>query len=199
MHNTKWAELPAKGIEIALDGASAVISGLPVSDVHDFRVRALTRFGTSAWSDSLSMPIMVALEGELTAGQETDVFPVTSGYSVYGNLGGTLSPDRFVIEGTAYEVRFLAHASGSLRLGLDRELPSDFTLWVGDSVYRGSESMVPPAGGGAAAGYWWPSPHPDWLGDEPVRVRLVLHPGGRAGGPSEGPRNRGLPRPPHRV
>ena len=82
----------------------------------------------------------VVLESELTAGQETDIFPVTSGYSVFGDLGGTLTPGRFVIDGTTYEVQFLIRTSESLWLGMDRELPADFTLRVGDSTYLGSES-----------------------------------------------------------
>ena len=116
------------------------------------------------------------LKSELTAGKNTGVFPVKSGYARSGDLDGALTPDRFMIDGTTYRVEYLVHASGSLRLGMDRELPADFTLVVGDSVYRGSESMmVPPSAEGE--GYWWPSATPDWLGDDPVRVGLIVYSG----------------------
>ena len=59
---------------------------------------------------------------------------------------------------------------------MDQELPADFTLRVGDSIYLGRESMVPFPIEGVNA-YWWPSAPPDWLGDGPVEVALILHPG----------------------
>ena len=118
---------------------------------------------------------VVAWEGELTAGQDAGIVPVRSGYSFFGDLGGTLSPDEFVLEGTTYRVWFLVHSSEGLRLGMDRELPADFTLLVADSDYRGSDGMIPPSIDGVDA-YWWPSTPPDWLGDDPVRVGLTVHP-----------------------
>ena len=111
----------------------------------------------------------------LTAGQATDIFPVASGYSILGNLGGTLSPGEFAVDGTTYRVKFLAHRSASLWLGLDGELPTDFTLGVGDAAYLGSESLDPPAIPQPAV-YWWPSEPPDWSADDPVRVSLTIRP-----------------------
>ena len=116
------------------------------------------------------------LESELTAGRNTDIFPVETGFARFGNLGGTLSPDEFVLEGTTYKVQFLVHSRESLWLGTSPELPADFTLFVGDSDYRGSESMVSETTT-ADAGYWWPSASPDWSADGPVRVDLLMHPG----------------------
>ena len=139
-------------------------------------MRAVNSHGVSVWSAQLFLPMQVVLEGELAAGQQTDILPVSSGYSVFGSLGGTLTPDAFVIDGTTHEVQYLTHSSGGLWLGMDRELPSDFTLRVGDSTYRGSESMVAPAIDGVE-GYWWPSASPDWLGDDPVPVDLIIHMG----------------------
>ena len=72
----------------------------------------LTSAATAAVVDT------AVLESELTAGHKTDIFPAASGYSVLGNLGGTLSPDRFVLGGSTYRVQFLAHASESLWLGV---------------------------------------------------------------------------------
>ena len=118
----------------------------------------------------------LVLESELTAGRRIDILPSESGYSIFGDVGGTLTPDAFVLEGTTYKVRFLAHSSESLWLGMDRELSTDFTLRVGDFTYLGSESKVPdtPA---VAGGYWWPAASPDWLGGDPVKAGLIIHPG----------------------
>ena len=99
--------------------------------------------------------------------------PAFSGYSINGNLGGTLSPDEFVLEGTTYRVQFLAYSSESLWLGVYPELSADFTLKVGASTYLGSESMVPGTASGAG-GYWWPASAPDWLGDDPFEVALII-------------------------
>ena len=116
----------------------------------------------------------VAWEGELTAGQEAGIIPVMSGYSSFGDLGGILSPDTFVLDGTTYRVQFLVHANESLWLGMYGELPVDFILRVGDSAYRGSASMLPLTI--SVGAYWWPSATPDWTIGDPVQVSLAVHP-----------------------
>ena len=116
----------------------------------------------------------VAWEGELTAGQDTGMLPVMSGYSSVGSTGGTLSPDKFVVDGTTYTVQFLVHANESLWLGMYGELPVDFILRVGDSAYRGSASMLPLTI--SVGAYWWPSATPDWTIGDPVQVSLAVHP-----------------------
>ena len=67
-----------------------------------------------------------------------------------------LSPDHFEIDGTVYSVQFLLQFAEGLWLGIDRELPVEFTLSAGESSYEGSESKVPVTGSGSG-GYWWPS------------------------------------------
>ena len=171
----QWIDLPANGTEIEFDGDGAMVSGLPDSDFHYLRVRAVNFKGASAWSESLFMPMRLDWESELTAGQRTDVLPVESGYARFGELGGSLSPDEFVLDGTTYKVQFLVHASESLWLGTSPELPADFTLVVGDSIYRGSESVAS-ATMIADAGYWWPSATPNWHGDNTVQAGLLIHP-----------------------
>ena len=174
-HVGQWTGLPSEGMEISFEGAGAIVTGLPASDDYYFRVRALNSHGASYWSGQLSVPTKLDWESELTAGQLTDVFPAESGYADFGSLGGTLSPDRFVLEGTTHTVKFLVHSRESLWLGIDPQLPADFLLRVGDSIYRGSESAVP-LNMAAAGGYWWPSAVPDWPEDGPVRVGLAIHP-----------------------
>ena len=159
LHDAQWMDLPANGTDIAFDGTSAVIKGLPSSDLHQFRVRALNSRGASGWSDSQAIRIWVDWEAELTAAQSTDLVPAASGYSVLGGPGGALSPDSFVLDGTTYRIVFLMHARESLWLGVHPELPADFSLRVGDLTYLGSESKVPPVTT-VAGGYWWPSASP---------------------------------------
>ena len=175
LHDGRWTDLPANGTEIAFDGSHAVVTGLPVNGVYYFRVRASNSHGVSEWSDQLFMPVKTVWESELTPGRDTHVFPVASGYSVWGSVGGVLSPDGWSMDGATYGVQYLVHASESLWLGLDRQLPMDFALLVGDSVYYGRESAVSASGSGPR-GYWWPAGAPDWSGDDPVRVSLMVLP-----------------------
>ena len=118
----------------------------------------------------------VAWESELTVGRVPNVFPHALGYPVSEDHGGSLSPDHFEIDGTVYSVEFLLHFAEGLWLGIDQELPVDFTLSVGGSVYEGSESKVPVTGSGSG-GYWWPSPISEWSLDESVQVSLTIQPG----------------------
>ena len=179
-HTGQWLDLPANGVEIEFDGDEAVVKRLPTAAAYSFRVRAVNSHGASEWSLLLFMPNRLDLESELTAGRETDVSPVRSGYGRFGDLGGTLSPVEFLLDGTTYRVQYLVHSRESLWLGTSPALPADFTLLVGDSVYRGSESMASDTPI-ADAGYWWPSTTPDWSADGPVRVGLLVHPDGPLG------------------
>ncbi len=171
-HSGRWTDLPVNGTDIEFDGAAAVVRGLPDSHYH-FRVRAVNSNGRSTWSDQLFLPLRTAWEGELVTTRTAGVFPTMSGYSAHGTVDGTLSPNTFELEGTTYEVRYVVHASESLWLNIDQELPGDFIFFVGNSTYRGSESTVPSSWDGV--GYWWPSTHP-WPADATVRVGLVVSP-----------------------
>ena len=171
-HAGRWTDLPANGTEIEFDGAAAVVRGLPGSH-HHFRVRAVNANGRSSWSDHLFLPLRADWEGELAPTRTAGVLPAMSGYSAHGTVDGTLSPNTFVLEGTTYEVRYVVHASESVWLNIDKELPRDFIFFVGNSTYRGSESTIPSSWDGV--GYWWPSAHP-WPADATVRVGLVVSP-----------------------
>ena len=117
----------------------------------------------------------VVWESELTVGRDTDIIPVMSGYSIYGDLDGTLSSDTFTIDGTTYRIKFLLHATNSLWLSMSQEPPRDFTLQVGDSTYLASTSMVPAAQNGVGM-YWWSSTTPDWSAGDSVQVSVTIHP-----------------------
>ena len=115
----------------------------------------------------------VVWESELTVGRVPNVFPHALGYPVSEDHGGSLSPDHFEIDGSVYNVDFLLQFAQGLWLGLDRELPVEFTLSAGESVYEGSESKVPVTGSGSG-GYWWPSSISEWSADESVQVSLTI-------------------------
>ena len=186
LQSGKWTGLPAGSTEISFDGASVVVSGLPAGDVYSLRVRGVNSDAVSAWSADLALPHRIVLESELTAGRQTGIVPVESGYSIFGNLGGTLSPDSFVLEGRTHRVQLLVLDQDSLWLGISPELPADFILRVGDSTYLGSQSMIPDIAAVSEA-YWWPSTPPVLFGDDPVRVRLILHPDDQLGDRQKAP------------
>ena len=117
----------------------------------------------------------VVWESELTVGRVPNAFPDALGYSSSGDLGGTLSPDHFEIDGSVYSVQFLLRFAGGLWLGIDRELPVEFTLLAGESIYEGSQSRAPVTGSGSG-GYWWPSSISEWSVDESVQVNLSIQP-----------------------
>ena len=115
----------------------------------------------------------VVWESELTVGQVPDVLPEPLGYSGPGNYGATLSPDHFEIDGTVHTVQYMFRFAEGVWLGVDSELPSEFTLSIGGSSYEGSDSRVPPTGS-ADGGYWWPLTTPGWSAGESVQVSLSV-------------------------
>ena len=155
---------------------------MPSDDDAGKTIRVRVSFTDDAGNDEalLSKPTAtvvdtVVWESELTAGLLTDVIPVASGYSIYGTLGGALSPDSFVIDGTTYRIRFLVHATEALWLSMHREMPVDFNLRIGDSTYLGSDSKAPADQNGMGT-YWWPLASPEWPAGEPVQVSLSTYP-----------------------
>ena len=79
----------------------------------------------------------------------------TVGYSRWAQFG-SLSPDRFDVDGTTYQVMLLAEFAGGLYLGLRASLDVEFVLEVDGERFVGSQSLVP--GGLPLRGtYWWPT------------------------------------------
>ena len=79
----------------------------------------------------------------------------TVGYSRWAQFG-SLSPDRFDVDGTTYQVMLLAEFAGGLYLGLRASLDVEFVLEVDGERFVGSQSLVP--GGLPLRGtYWWPA------------------------------------------
>ena len=113
----------------------------------------------------------------LTVGTETSVIPKASGYSTWG-MGGTLAPDRFTQDGSAYRVLVLAHQSDGLYLGLSAIIETDFTLRIGDAQFEAREGRRP--GSLVEDAYWWATQEFDWSKGDAVEVSLT---------PASGPDN----------
>ena len=140
-------------------------------------VRALVRYETPEVEPVLrtveSEPEsdVVVLSGVLGVGVHVGSFPQLSGYSRWARVG-SLSVDRFVVEGVSYRVLVLVDHADGLYLGVDRALPSDFVLTVSGERFVASESLVPPLP--VRGGYWWPLDSDLWAVDDVVEVSLSM-------------------------
>ena len=116
-------------------------------------------------------PDVVLLSGVLGVGAHEGSFPQLSGYSRWARVG-SLSVDRFAVEGVFYRVLVLVVHADGLYLGVDRALPSDFALTVSGERFVASESLVPPLP--VRGGYWWPLDSALWAVDDVVEVTLSM-------------------------
>ena len=116
-------------------------------------------------------PDVVLLSGVLGVGAQVGSFPQLSGYSRWARVG-SLSVDRFAVEGVFYRVLVLVVHADGLYLGVDRALPSDFALTVSGERFVASESLVPPLP--VRGGYWWPLDSALWAVDDVVEVTLSM-------------------------
>ena len=139
--------------------------------------RALVRYETPEVEpvlrtvESEPEPDVVLLSGVLGVGAHVGSFPQLSGYSRWARVG-SLSVDRFVVEGVSYRVLVLVDHADGLYLGVDRALPSDFVLTVSGERFVASESLVPPLP--VRGGYWWPLDSALWAVDDVVEVSLSM-------------------------
>ena len=62
---------------------------------------------------------------------------------LWGDMGGTISTERFTLDGATYRVIFLIHYADGLYFGTDGKLATDFTLRIGDAEYTAQESSTP--------------------------------------------------------
>ena len=86
-----FVKLPALGIDVAFNGSSAVVSGLPEGRFWVFEVRALSEDGESEWSENLQVWPTQASDWE-TEGENS---PATGAPTVGGTaqVGETLTAD----------------------------------------------------------------------------------------------------------
>ena len=109
----------------------------------------------------------------LTVGTDETTVPVATGYSKWSVTGAELSTDEFAFEGETYRVMFLFNLAEGLYFTLGKELPSDFTLRIGDSEYSGRDSSI---GRSIWEGnYWWGDRGFSWTPGETVEVSLSMN------------------------
>ena len=90
-----------------------------------------------------------------TAALDVEAADGAAGYSLWARLG-SLSPDRFDVDGTTYQVMVFAEIAGGLYLGLRASLDTEFVLEIDGQQFTASESQVP--NGLVLRGtYWWPT------------------------------------------
>ena len=108
----------------------------------------------------------------LTVGTDETLAPVATGYSRTAMTGAELSTDEFTFDGISYRVAFLFHLSEGVYFTLDKELPTDFTLRIGNYEYAGRDSLI---GRSRWKGnYWWGDGGFSWTPGENVEVRLSM-------------------------
>ena len=118
---------------------------------------------------------VAAWSATLTVGVDASTIPATSGYSLWGDMGGTISTERFTLDGATYRVIFLMHHADGLYFGLDGKLATDFTLRIGDAEYTAQASSTPNSL--VEEGYWWGVKDFNWTAGDQVEVSLTPVPG----------------------
>ena len=114
-----------------------------------------------------------AWSATLTVGVQDDTnAPPASGYSRWTRMGAVSSSD-FTADGARYRVMTVLQLANSLFLNMMRsEMPSDFTLTLGDQQFLASESSKPSAG--AEGRYRWALDEEfDWDAGETVEVSII--------------------------
>ena len=163
--------LRGSGAEIA--GATGATYEPQASDAGTalkVRVSFTDDAGNAETLTSAETAVVPSWFATLTVGTETSVMPKVSGYSTWG-MGGTLAPDRFTQDRTAYRVLVLAHQSGGLYLGLSAKIETDFTLRIGDAQFEAREGRRPSSL--VEDAYWWASEEFDWSKGDAVEVSVT--------------------------
>ncbi len=114
-----------------------------------------------------------AWSATLTVGVQDDTnAPPASGYSRWTRMG-TVSGSDFTADGTSYCVMTVLQLADALFLNMMRsEMPTDFTLTVGDRGFLASESSKPTSG--SEGRYRWAlDDELDWEAEDTVLVSIV--------------------------
>ena len=118
---------------------------------------------------------VAAWSATLTVGVDASTIPATSGYSLWGDIGGTISTERFTLDGATYRVIFLMHYADGLYFGINGKLATDFTLRIGDAEYTAQESSTPNSL--VEESYWWGAKDFNWTAGDQIEVSLTPVPG----------------------
>ncbi len=108
----------------------------------------------------------------LTVGKTETLAPVATGYSRQVIQDTDLAPAEFTLDGTTYVVAYVFHLAEGLFFAVNRELPSDFILRIGDYEYAGRDSSIQPARWPGS--YWWGDRGFSWTPGETVDVSLTM-------------------------
>ena len=107
-------------IESEIEGAVEATYTLTAEDVGKLlkvRVTFEDDAGMKEVLTSDAVNLSVKLHANLSARRSTDIVPPESGFSTYSSSSGTLSPNRFVLDGSTYTIQFLAYAREGLWRG----------------------------------------------------------------------------------
>ena len=97
-----------------------------------------------------------------------------SGYSAPQDTGA-LSPDEFSVGVAGYRVQLLLEGGdGTLRFGLDRDIPTPFTIHVGTVRFASGEANALASEDGTAYTYRWDGGEVDWSDGEEVELSLTM-------------------------
>ena len=97
-----------------------------------------------------------------------------SGYSAPQDTGA-LSPDEFSVGVAGYRVQLLLEdGDGTLRFGLDRDIPTPFTIHVGTVRFASGEANALASEDGTAYTYRWDGGEVDWSDGEEVELSLTM-------------------------
>ena len=115
-----------------------------------------------------------------TAADESSIWSATltvgsiGGYrGFWEDWTGSLAPDGFNIDGSDYTVISLINYSDLMFVFvLDRALPGDFTLQVGDTTFRSEEAEVNTSP--SSYSYQWQNKMPDLSDGDTVQIGLTL-------------------------
>ena len=131
--------------------------------------------GTATLTYQVTVTRAFAWHTTLTVGTRLQEIPQGFGYTTWGQDMGSLSTDRLEMNGTRHRVLTLMRYAGGLYLNIDRALPGDFTLTVGDQNFLARDSAEPPTP--AQGRYWWDADGINWTTGDQVDVALVPVPG----------------------
>ena len=97
-----------------------------------------------------------------------------SGYSAPQDTGA-LSPDEFSVGVAGYRVQLLLEGGdGTLRFGLDRDIPTPFTIHAGTVRFASGEANALASEDGTAYTYRWDGGEVDWSDGEEVELSLTM-------------------------
>ena len=164
------------------DIAGAAASTYTLADADEGQtIKVRVSFSDDAGNDEVVVSDSVAVEGApgwnatLTVGEHSDYHPAPVGFSSYSRLG-SLSDVQLSIDGSIHRVRVLMHQGGDLHLHLNRELPGNYKLTIGDREFITGDSSEP-ADGVSNARYLWEDTGLDWSSGDVVGVSLDEHDG----------------------